>query len=264
MSLFSYETLLVTDTEGIREIAIHRPKALNALNQTVLRELNDLLQKTESDGEIGVVILTGQGERSFVAGADIAQMKTFTPKEAEDFAALGHAVFAKLEALPQPVIAAVNGFALGGGTELALACDFLYASEKAVFGQPEVKLGLIPGFGGTQRLIRKIPQGYAREMILTGETISAQEAFRIGLVNRLLPPADLMDAARATAKLLLQRSSIAITQAKRAMLEGYDLSLQDGCALEIRAFGKLFASDHPSEGTSAFLEKRPPRFSKPS
>lgn len=262
MSL-AYETLLVTDHDGIREIAIHRPKALNALNQTVLRELDALLELTETDPSIGVVILTGSGDRAFVAGADIAQMSAFSPAEAQAFAALGHAVFSRIESLRQPVIAAVHGFALGGGTELALACDFLYASEKAVFGQPEVKLGLIPGFGGTQRLFRKIPHGYAREMILTGETISAQDALRLGLVNRVLPPADLLDAARKTASTILQRSSLAVASAKRLMIEGQDHPLETALHMEIQAFGDLFASDHPREGTSAFLEKRPPRFSKP-
>lgn len=257
------EYLIVEDRDGVRLISFNRPKALNALNKPLLMELEQELLRTGDDSDIDVVVLTGAGKKSFVAGADIEQMSEFGEAEAIEFASLGHRVLALIERMPQIVIAAVNGYALGGGTELALACDFIYASENAAFGQPEVKLGLIPGFGGTQRLMRKIHSGMARELIAVGEHISARAALQIGLVNRVIEDGDdLIEAVMKVAQKIRQRSPLAVTVAKRAMLDGAHLSLPDACALEIAAFGQLFISDHPREGTTAFLTKRAPQFSQ--
>lgn len=258
-----FENLLVEDQEGVRTISFNRPKALNALNAKTLQELQDILTETGNDASIGAVVLTGAGEKAFVAGADISQMSSFGPLDAKRFAQLGHEIFAQIEALPQPVIAAVNGYALGGGTELALACDFIYASERAVFGQPEVKLGLIPGFGGTQRLTRKIPSGMARELILAGNNIKADEALRVGLVNRIISSEEgsVLEAAQKTAKTIVERSAHAVRAAKRVVRQAAELPLEQANVLEVDAFALLFATDHPKEGTAAFLEKRAPAFS---
>lgn len=263
MNTEALQNVRIEDSEGIRVIFVHRPKALNALNEQTLNELLDVLKDTAESTMIGACILTGSGEKSFVAGADIAHMSTIDPLEAKRFAQLGHRVMAQIEELPQPILAAVNGFALGGGTELALACDFIYASEKAIFGQPEVKLGLIPGFGGTQRLMRKIPSGMARELILVGTTLSAQEALQCGLINRVVPAEEgtVLDAARATAQTILKRSQHAVRSAKSLLVQGTDVPLQQANAMEIEAFALLFATDHPKEGTTAFIEKRTPVFS---
>ncbi len=257
-----FQHLLIEDRDGTRIITLNRPQALNALNKDVLIELDQALNHTMMDNSIGVVILTGAGDRAFVAGADIKSMQDFNTADAYAFASIGHSVFMRLEAMPQPVIAAVNGVAFGGGTELALACDFIYASNKARFGLPEVKLGLMPGFGGTQRLMRKIPQGMARELIYTGEPIPAEEALRLGLVNKITEPDALLDACLATAQKILARSHIAVASAKKTMLHGAEVSLPHGCTAEISTFAMLFSSDHPREGVSAFLEKRDPQFKK--
>ena len=257
----SYNNLIVTDEERIRVIEFNRPKALNALNAETLSELSAVLEATSASSEIGVVILTGAG-KAFVAGADITEMQGITPEQAVALSERGQRVFDQIEALPQPVIAAVNGFALGGGTELALACDFIYASEKAVFGLPEVKLGLMPGFGGTQRLARKIPVGAAREIVYTGEFLKAEEAYRVGLATRMFAPEALMEGAKKTAQTILKRSHHAVAAAKRSMVQGVDLELLQGQGIEASQFGDLFNTDHPAEGTSAFLEKRNPDFSR--
>jgi len=258
----TYQNLLVEDQEGIRIVRFNRPKALNALNETTLKELKEVLANTKGDTSIDVVILTGAGDRAFVAGADISQMSDFSLEQATAFAQLGHDTFAAIESLSQPVIAAVNGFALGGGTELAISCDFIYASTKAKFGQPEVNLGLIPGFGGTQRLMRKIPAGAAREWVMTGKLYPAAEAHRLGLVNEVFPPEELLEATLKTAKLIQQKSHIAVGIAKELMIQGMDFPLKEACAKEVKAFAELFTTDHAKEGTSAFLEKRAPNFSK--
>ncbi len=256
------QNLLITDKDGIRIITFNRPKALNALNSQTLDELFDVLQQTKTDTSIGVVILTGAGERSFIAGADIKEMQGMTSEQAKEFSQKGHRVLNAIEDLPQPVIAAVNGFALGGGTEMALACDFIYASSKALFGLPEVSLGLIPGFGGTQRLSRKIPVGMAREIVFSGEKISAEIAHQIGLVNKVFSPEELLEGAEKTARIILKRSSMALAAAKYAMRFGHDKPLEEGCQLEIDQFAKLFQSDHPKEGTTAFIERREPEFTR--
>lgn len=256
-----WKNLLVEDRAGVRLLTFNRPKALNALNQETLEELSEILTRTAQDGSVGVVILTGAGTRAFIAGADIREMVDIDLEQARELSQRGHRVFAQIEALPQVVIAAVNGYALGGGLEISLACDFIYASKKAVFGLPEVSLGLIPGFGGTQRLSRKIPVGLARELVLSGDKISAEEALRIGLANRVFEnPEALLEAAFETAELILSRSHVAVSAAKRAMVQGHDLPLAQGCALEVEAFATLFNTDHPKEGTRAFLEKRTPSF----
>ena len=260
MSFSDLKNLLVEDNDGVRQITFNRPKALNALNKDTLNEGKRVLEATQKDASIDVVILTGSGEKAFVAGADINEMANADLEQARAFAQQGHDVMNTIEQLPQPVIAAVNGYALGGGTELALACDFIYASENAVFGLPEVSLGLIPGFGGTQRMSRKVPIGMARELVMTGAKIKADEALRIGLANKVLPLDALLSTAHKTAQTIRKQSSLAVEVAKKAMVEGHDLPLQQGCEIEISTFAKLFTSDHPKEGTSAFLEKRKPNF----
>ncbi|MCB9644113.1 MAG: enoyl-CoA hydratase/isomerase family protein [Myxococcales bacterium] len=257
-----YANLLIEDREGARIITINRPKALNALNPEVLNELDQALHSAAADTSVGVVIITGSGDRAFVAGADIKHMQDINAADAYAFASIGHRVFQYIESMPKPVIAAVNGVAFGGGSELALACDFIYASNKARFGLPEVKLGLMPGFGGTQRLMRKIPQGMARELVYTGEPILADEAHRLGLVNKVTEPEALLDACLESAKKILARSHIAVASAKKVMVDGADMTLPQACSVEINTFALLFASDHPKEGVSAFLEKREPKFSK--
>lgn len=259
----SEPTVVSEDRAGVRIITINRPKALNALNLPTLEALGALLTETATNTDVGVVVVTGAGEKAFVAGADIAQMSSFNPIEARDFVAAGHEVMAQLEALPQPVIAAVNGFALGGGTELALACDFIYASDNAVFGQPEVKLGLIPGFGGTVRMMRKLPPGRARELIYVGHNIKAPEALEIGLINKIVSreESSVLDAALKTAQTILGRSQHAVRAAKKVMREGAETPQAQARTMEVEAFGMLFATDHPREGTTAFLEKRDAQFS---
>lgn len=261
----AYESLLVQDDDGVRVLTISRPKALNALSPAVIAELGRALQDTAAgaqDGRIRALVITGAGEKAFVAGADIAAMADMTEEAARAFSRSGHAVLDALAALPIPVIAAVNGFALGGGCELALACDFIYASENAKFGQPEVKLGVIPGFGGTQRLSRRVGLSRALELCFTGDTIDAAEALRIGLVNRVVPAAELLPAAIATAKKIAAVGPLAVAAAKRVMLAGADLPLSQANALEIDAFAGLFATADQKEGMAAFLAKRKAEFKR--
>jgi len=256
----TYENILVEREGGLEIITFNRPNVLNALNSALLDELEreiDILIKAE---DIGVVILTGAGEKAFIAGADIKELKSLNSLEAEAFSRKGHRILRKLETLPQPTIAAVNGFALGGGCELCMACDIRLASEKAKFGQPEINLGLIPGFGGTQRLPRYVGRGRALEMILTGEMISADEALRIGLVNHIYPPDKLMTAAKEMANKILQKSKLISRMAKEAVSIGINLPLYDGCNYEIEKFAITCSTEDKLEGTTAFLEKRPPVF----
>jgi len=245
--------------EGVIAIVtIDRPP-VNSLDGATLRALQATLKKLgQSDARAAV--LTGAGGKAFVAGADIDAMSKMTPAEAHAFARLGQAVFAKLEVLPMPVIAAVDGFALGGGCELALACDFIYASDKLKIGQPEVKLGVVPGFGGTQRLARRVGLGVARELIYTGRQIGAAEALRIGLVNAVFPRAELLDAAKKTALEMAGMSPNALLLAKRVMNEGAGLPLTTAIELEAQAFSDCFAHGDQREGMTAFLEKRPSQF----
>jgi enoyl-CoA hydratase len=241
-------------------ITIDRPKALNALNPQVLSELADAVAQIRTNAAVRAVIITGAGEKAFVAGADIAAMANFNAEEAKAFGELGHRVMDAIEALPVPVIAAVNGFALGGGSELALACDFIYASEKAKFGLPEVSLGVIPGFGGTQRLTRLLGRARAKEIIFTGDMIDAAKAKAIGLALEVVAPEELLPFCKKVAATIAKRGPLAITQAKTAIDKGGDLPLEAGNALERNAFSILFGSADQKEGMAAFLAKRPPEF----
>jgi len=245
--------------ERVGVATIDRPKALNALDRGVIEGLGALLERVAADPAVGALVVTGAG-RAFVAGADVAAMRTMTPVEAEAFSALAHRVFARLEALPIPTIAAVNGFALGGGCELMLACDFAFASQDAKLGQPETKLGLIPGFGGTSRLVRRVGLAWAKQLVLVGEPIDAAEALRIGLVNRVFEPAELLPAALAAAQAAASRAPLATRLAKQVMQEGQDADVRLAHALEQRAFGLVFATEDRVEGTGAFVEKREARF----
>ena len=244
----------------IAVITIDRPKALNALNRQVLTELSDAIGQVSANKSMRALIVTGGGEKAFVAGADIAEMSALTTAESQAFAELGHRVLDSLEHLSIPVIAAVNGFALGGGTELALACDFIYASEKAKFGQPEVVLGVIPGFGGTQRLTRIVGRARAKEIIFTGDMIDAAKAKEIGLALEVLAPAELIPHCKKVAANIAKRGPLAVAQAKRVIDGGADLPLKDGNSIERDGFAKLFGTADQKEGMAAFLAKRPPEF----
>lgn len=255
----SYENLLYQCQDKIAVVTMNRPKAMNAMNQATLIELNHLF--SHLDAEVQVVILTGAGEKAFVAGADILEMQPLDAMTARRFAQLGHQLGATMENLSIPVIAAVNGFALGGGCELAMACDIRLASETARFGQPEVNLGVIPGFGGTQRLVRLIGKGRASELIYTGDMIDAAEALRIGLVNKVFPADELLPAARKMAAKIVSKGAVAISLAKSAINHGSETDLVRACAHEADLFGMCFATADQKEGMQAFLEKRPAQFS---
>ena len=244
---------------GVALVTVDRPDALNAINRALLAELDSTIDAVGSNPEIRALVVTGAG-RAFIAGADIAEMKSMTPLKAEAFSASAHRIFARLEELPIPTIAAVNGFALGGGCELALACDWIYASTNARIGQPETRLGLIPGFGGTSRLVRRVGLAWAKELVLVAENLVAEEAERIGLVNRIFPPEALLPAALAAGEAIAARGPIAIRIAKQVMQDGQDADVRTAHALEQRAFGLVFASQDRIEGTSAFVEKRDPDF----
>jgi len=237
-------------------IVIDRPKALNALDALTLEELAGAVAELGADRSARAVIVTGAGEKAFVAGADIAAMEAMSAVEARRFAQLGQKTFRDLELLPQPVIAAVNGFALGGGLELALACDWMIASDKARFGQPEINLGIVPGFGGTQRLPRRVGTGRAREMIYTGEMIGAETALRIGLVNQVTTPDELLPRAKEVAAALAAKAPVAMQLAKSAIDAAGDLDLTSGCRYESEVFAVCFGTEDRGEGMSAFLAKR--------
>lgn len=258
-----FQTLLIEDRGPARVITINRPKVLNALNADVVRELSralePLAQAIKPDGVRGVV-LCGAGDKAFVAGADIASMASMVEDDAMVFASQGHAVGEMIAMLPIPVIAAVHGFALGGGCELALACDFIYAGPKAKFGQPEVKLGVIPGFGGTQRLLRRVGMARALELCLTGEMIRAPQALTMGLCNRIVEEGSVVDAAVATIETIATMGPLAIAAAKRVIHEGEASPLPAGNQLEVEAFSKLFSSLDQREGMAAFIEKRAAAF----
>ena len=240
-------------------LTMNRPDALNALDSATLRALGARIAELAADPDLRAVVVTGEG-RAFVAGADIAEMRSFSPEQAEAFSRLGHDSFDALEALPVPTIAAVGGFALGGGCELACACDWIYASEKARFGQPEVNLGAIPGFGGTSRLARRVGIAWAKEIVLTGERIDAEEAQRIGLVNRIFPHDELVDRAVAAGETVAQKGPLAVARAKRILQAGQDADPHVASALEQNAFGLVFATRDREEGMTAFVEKRDPEF----
>lgn len=236
-------------------VTINRPKALNALNSGVLEELEATFDQVDLE-TTRVIILTGAGTKSFVAGADIAEMSTLTKEEGEAFGKQGNDVFRKIETFPLPVIAAVNGFALGGGCEISMSCDIRICSENAVFGQPEVGLGITPGFGGTQRLARIIGVGKAKEMIYSASNIKAEEAYRIGLVNAVYPQEELMDMAKKLANKIARNAPIAVRACKSAMNEGLDVDMDKAIVVEEKAFGSCFETEDQVEGMKAFLEKR--------
>jgi enoyl-CoA hydratase len=251
---------LIFEKGEIATVTVNRPKALNALNRSVVEGLAEVVREVRIDPAIRVLIVTGAGDRAFVAGADIAQMSAMSVVDGMEFCALGHRVMAGLEELPIPVIAAVNGFALGGGTELALGCDLIIASEKARFGQPEINLGLIPGFGGTQRLPHRIGQARARELILTGDMIDAPTALQWGLVNKVVTPEDLMPETRKLAAKLATKSGFTLRQAKAALRASFTMEEDAGLRFEQSAFGLCFGSQDKVEGTKAFVEKRDPQW----
>lgn len=253
------EPLRVSVDGPVATVELARPQKLNALDGPTLDALAETVESLRSRTEVRCAIITGEG-RAFVAGADIEAMKELDEAGAIAFARRGHAVFDSIEQLPIPVIAAVNGYALGGGLELALACDFIYAAERAELGQPETHLGIIPGFGGTQRLARRVGLGHARELIYTGRRIKAVEAERIGLVNRVCADDELLSGAGETALAIARVAKTAVTRAKRVLSEGEGLPLSEANVLEIRAFGECFAESEQREGMAAFLERRPPRF----
>ena len=256
----AYENLLYELKDGIARITVNRPQALNALNRKTMEELDAYLGEIGREEAVRAVILTGAGDKAFVAGADINELARQTPASGKEFALYGQAVFNRLENLGKPSIAAVNGYALGGGCELALASTLRVASKNARFGLPEVKLGILPGYGGTQRLSRLCGRGVACQLVLTGEIISAEEALRIGLVNLVVEPGDLLTAAEAMAAKIIANAPMAVKYSLEAIGRGMEMPLEEGLRLEAALFGLLCASEDMQEGTRAFLEKRPPQF----
>ena len=256
----SYETLLVERSDSVVLVTINREKKLNALNTVVLRELEQVTSELSADATVRAVILTGAGEKAFVAGADISELAKLSPQEAIGRARLGQRVMNAIQSSPRPFIAAINGFALGGGLELALACDIRIAATTAKLGLPEVTLGLIPGYGGTQRLPRVLSRGKALELILTGEPVDAAEALRVGLVERVVAPDQLKDEARKVASSIAARGPVAVALAKRAVHVGTEQSLDTGLEFEAAQFGVVYTTQDSAEGLSAFLDKRKPTF----
>jgi len=256
----SYDTLSLVLKGNYSVLTIQRPKALNALNTKVLEELSDAMSAFEQDSQNRVCIITGEGEKAFIAGADISEMVGKSPLEAQTFSRLGQEIFLKIENIEKPIIAAVNGFALGGGCELALACDMIFASENARFGQPEINLGVIPGFGGTQRLAKAIGMRRAKEWIYSGNPVDARRAYDIGLVNAIFSADKLLEEVEAFAGKLAQKPAFALKQAKKTVAQGVGLDINSGMILEREAFALTFASEDRQEGMSAFLEKRKPNF----
>jgi enoyl-CoA hydratase len=254
------QTIIFEVEDGLATITFNRPKALNALNKDLLDALSGALDEIAGNEDIRVLILTGAGEKAFVAGADITELATFNTLQGKQFAQRGQSLINRLQELAIPVIAAVNGFALGGGSEMALACDFIYASENAQFGLPEINLGIIPGFGGTQRLPLLVGSNRAKEMIFTGKMISAAEAEKIGMVNRVLPAESLMAETKKTARLIAAKGKVSLRAAKLAVNNGLKTDLGTGLQIEADAFAICMASQDSKEGTRAFLEKRKPIF----
>ena len=256
----SYENILYEKRDGIAFVTFNRPKVLNALNGQTIGELRDALLDAKNDDAVRVLILTGAGEKAFVAGADIGELALQTPVRGKEFSLFGQSVFHLLETMGKPSICAINGFALGGGCEMALCCTIRIASKTAKLGQPEVKLGIIPGYGGSQRLARLCGKGAAQELCLTGEMITAEEAMRIGLVNHVHEPAELLPAAEAMAKRIIANAPVAVKYTMEAIERGVEMPLEEGLFLEATLFGLSCATEDMKEGTKAFLEKRKTNF----
>jgi enoyl-CoA hydratase len=255
-----YQNLLLEVEDGIATLTVNRPDKLNALNRATIEELGDAVRRTREDDSVRGIIVTGAGSRAFVAGADIAELAAMGPVDGVEVSRLGQRVFRELELSRKPVVAAVNGFALGGGCELALACHLRIAASNARFGLPEVKLGIIPGYGGTLRLPRIVGRGRALEMILTAEMVGAEEAYRIGLANRVVEPDVLLPATRELMRGILANGPVALGLAIECATRGTEMSVDDGLAMESHLFGLLAATDDMREGMKAFLEKRPAEF----
>ena len=253
----TYETLLLERGDAYAVVTLNRPKVMNALNRTLFSELDDAFTALASDTNIRAVILTGASEKAFAAGADISELTTLSAIEGQQLARRGQAVFRRIETCGKPVIAAIQGFALGGGCELALACTLRIASERARLGQPEVKLGLLPGYGGTQRLPRLVGKGAALKLLLTGDMVGAEEAFRMGLVDEVVPAEALMPRAETLARTIAQQAPLAVASCLHAVESGYDLPIEAGLELEASLFGLACTTADKAEGTRAFLEKRP-------
>jgi len=246
----------------VATVIINRPEALNAMNKDLVAELQQAVEECVENGDVGVIVITGSGDKAFVAGADIKSMQKMTGRESLEFSREGQEMTMVIENSPKPVIAAINGFALGGGCEIALACDMRIASENAKFSQPEVVLGIIPGWGGTQRLSRLIGKGRAIEMITTGEMIDAKEALRIGLVNHVVPLSELMEKVNSLTKSIMKNGPAAVGAALKCIHKGFDEPLENGLDIELNVFAELFETDEQREGTTAFVEKRKPNFRK--
>ena len=253
-----YQTLRYEKQENIGILTINRPEALNALNSTVIGDLEQAITEVEKDAELGALIITGEG-RSFVAGADIGEMSTLTKAEGEAFGKLGNDVFLMVESFPIPVIAAVNGFALGGGNELAMSCDIRICSDNAVFGQPEVGLGITPGFGGTQRLARLVGMGMAKQLVYSALNIKADEAYRIGLVNAVYPQAELMENVLKLANKIAKNAPIAVRNCKKAINDGISLPIEKAVEVEEKLFGDCFETHDQKEGMACFLSREKPK-----
>ena len=254
------KNVILEKEEHLAIVTINRPKALNALNSETLKELNIAIENIENDSNIYSVILKGAGEKAFVAGADIAEMKNLTAEEGQAFGLLGNKVFRRLEMLDKPVIAAISGFALGGGCELSMACDIRIASEKARFAQPEVGLGITAGFGGTQRLPRLVGEGKAKELLYTCAMVKADEALRIGLVNKVVPLEELLNEAKKMANMINENAPVAVRQTKAAINKGMQVDIDSAIEIEAELFGQCFNSEDQTEGMTAFLEKRTKNF----
>lgn len=256
----AYDNIILEIEQGIATITFNRPKALNALNSALLKELSHALDQVSGDASVSVLILTGAGEKAFIAGADIKELSGLTPLQAKLFIHKGQSIITKISELSIPAIAAVNGYALGGGMEMALGCDFIYAADSAAFGLPEITLGLIPGFGGTQRLARLIGANQAKELIYTGRMLKAEEALQLGVVNKIVPAAQLMDEVTALARSIASKGKVALRAAKQAVGYGLNADLATGLRIEQDAFAVCISSQDAKEGTQAFLEKRKPEF----
>jgi len=256
-----YQNIVVTREESIGIVTFNRPKVLNALNHATMTELAAAVDDLDTDRDVRCIIVTGAGEKAFVAGADINELRAIASSAAgADFSSWGQSILSKIENLSKPVIAAINGYALGGGCELAMACDIRVAADSSKLGQPEINLGIIPGYGGTQRLPRLVGKGRAKWMILTGDVISAQEALRVGLVDFVVPAAELMDFTRELARRIASKAPLAVTWAKRSVNVGTETDLTAALAYEASQFGLICGTQDRVEGTAAFLEKRHPRF----